>query len=115
MIGVFTKYDIAPPILLFKMAKAFLALFGINNFVENFTDTKELLAAQVFEFYLHRTAEDAQDIFKSSLALVPNFLHTTLQSGPAAGFSSQILALSNLSRQAQTTLANCREVLDFML
>lgn len=115
MIGVFTKYDIAPPILLFKMAKAFLALFGINNFVENFTDTKELLTAQVFEFYLHRTAEDVQGIFKSGLALVPNFLRTTLQNGPAAGFSNQILALSNLSRQAQTTLANCREVLDFML
>lgn len=115
MIGVFTKYDIAPPILLFKMAKAFLALFGINNFIENFTDTKELLAAQVFEFYVHRTAEDVRGIFKSGLALAPNFLRTAISQGPASGFASQISALANLSQQAQTALANCREVLEIML
>lgn len=115
MIGVFTKYDIAPPILLFKMAKAFLALFGINNFVENFTDTKELLAAQVFEFYVYRTAEDVRGIFKSGLALAPNFLRTTFREGPASGFASQISALANLSQQAQTVITNCREVLEIML
>lgn len=115
MIGVFTKYDIAPPILLFKMAKAFLALFGINNFIENFTDTKELLATQVFEFYLHRTAEDVREIFVGGLSLVPNFLRVSLRSGPTSGIASQISALSKLSHQAETTLANCREVLDFML
>lgn len=115
MIGVFTKYDIAPPILLFKMAKAFLALFGINNFIENFTDTKELLATQVFEFYVHRTAEDVRGIFESGLALAPNFLRATFQEGPTAGFASQISALASLSQQAQTALANCREVLEIML
>lgn len=115
MIAIFTKYDIAPPILLFKMAKAFLALFGINNFVENFTDTKQLLAAQVFEFYLQRTAADVQDILGRGLALIPSFLQATLRQGPVSGLASQIPALSNLSRQAQTALTNCREFFDFML
>lgn len=115
MIGVFTKYDVAPPILLFKMAKAFLALFGINNFIENFTDTKELLARQVLEYYLTRTADDVRGVFTSGLALVPNFLRATLSQGPVQGLTSQVTALSDLSRQAQTALANCREALEIML
>lgn len=114
MIGVFTKYDIAPPILLFKMAKAFLALFGINNFIENFTDTQQLLAEQVLEFYLHRTVEDVRGVFTSGLALAPQFFQTTLRHGPVHGFASQLSALSSLSQQAQTTFANCREVLELI-
>lgn len=115
MIAVFTKYDIAPPILLFKMAKAFLALFGINNFIDNLTDTKELLAAQVYEFYITQTVNDVHDIFSSGLALVPNFFQAVLCDGPAAALAGEIPALASLGERAQSILTNCREILEIML
>lgn len=70
MIGVFTQYNIAPPPILFKMAKAFLALFGINNFIKNSMDTESLLAKQVTEFYLETLWKD---LHRQVLSTVQNF------------------------------------------
>lgn len=58
MINVFTQYNISPPEILYKMAKAFLALFGINNFIANSLDTESLLARQVTEYYLEMLLGD---------------------------------------------------------
>lgn len=58
MINVFTQYNISPPEILFKMAKAFLALFGINNFIANSLSTEALLAQQVTEYYLETLLGD---------------------------------------------------------
>lgn len=57
MIGLFTQYDVAPPMLLYEMAKAFVALYGIGNVVDNSVSTNELLAEQITEFYVRRAAD----------------------------------------------------------
>lgn len=60
MIGLFTQYDVAPPMLLFEMAKAFVALYGMGNVVNNNVNTNELLAEQITEFYIRRAADGIQ-------------------------------------------------------
>ncbi len=114
MIMVFTQYDIAVPDFLFKMAKAFLALFGLNTIMGNQVDTKTLLAEQVAEFYLTRTVDDVKGIFRSGLRLVPDFFQTSLRQGITHGLSSQLSSLAALSQQCQTTLQNCHEALELL-
>lgn len=114
MIGIFTQYNIAPPRFLFKMAKAFLALFGLNTIMDNSTNTKTLLAQQVTEFYLSRTAGDFQDILKSGLRLAPDFLKTTLQKGPIVGVSDSFSEILKLSNQFQTASSHFHEVLELL-
>ena len=112
MMMIFTQHDIAPPRFLFKMAKAFLALFGLNTIMENHVGAEKLLAHQITEFYFSRTVNDVRTIFNSGLQLAPNFLHTTLQEGIGQGLSQQFSQLTDFSQQCQTALQNCREVLD---
>lgn len=112
MIGIFTQYDIAPPQFLFKMAKAFLALFGLNTIMNNSINTKTLLAQQVTEFYLSRTAGDFQDILKSGLRLAPGFLKTTLREGPIVGISDSFSGILELSNQFQAASSHFHEVLE---
>ncbi len=57
MIGLFTQYDVAPPMLLYEIAKAFVALYGMGNVVDNSVSTNELLAEQITEFYVRRAAD----------------------------------------------------------
>ena len=60
MIGLFTQYDIAPPVLLFEMAKTFVALYGMGNVVGNDISTNELLAEQITEYYIRQAADGIQ-------------------------------------------------------
>lgn len=112
MIGIFTQYDIAPPRFLFKMAKAFLALFGLNTIMNNIADTKTLLAQQITEFYLSRTAGDFRNLLKSGLQLAPNFFKTTLHEGPTAGISSSFPEILSLSDKFQIASSHFHEVLE---
>lgn len=112
MINVFTKYDIAPPTVLFKTAKAFMALFGINNFIANVVDTKSLLAAQVQEYYLRRTAADFRRVMQTGLGLLPEFVNVSLQHGLTAGLAAQLQNLEQLNRQIGEACNHCREVVD---
>lgn len=114
MIGIFTQYDIAVPSFLFKMAKAFLALFGMNTITNNLADTKSLLAEQVAEYYIRRSCNDVKHTFITGLQLAPKFLKSSLQGGLAQGISSQLTELNNFSKQCQTTLLNCQETLELL-
>lgn len=60
MIGLFTQYDVAPPMLLFEMAKTFVALYGMGNVVGNDISTNELLAEQITEYYIRKAADGVQ-------------------------------------------------------
>ena len=57
MMNLYTRYDIEPPEITYKLGKAFLALYGINNFIGNTTNTRELLAQQIVEYYLNRASD----------------------------------------------------------
>ena len=113
MINLYTHYNIEPPEITYKLGKAFLALYGMNNFIQNDTNTKDLLAPQIVEFYLRRAVDDTTSIFTSGLEILPDFLTTAADKGIISGFSEQILKLDSLKQQLRTTLEHCDEVLAF--
>lgn len=112
MVNVFTKYNISPPEATFKMAKAFMALSGISNFTDNLTDTQSLLAAQVTEYYVTRTAEDFQNLLRGGLQILPRFVQTSCRYGLVAGIGSQIQDFVSLHQQAVEAFDNCREIFE---
>ncbi len=114
MIGIFTQYNIAVPSFLFKMAKAFLALFGLNTITGGFADTKDLLAAQITEFYILRSCDDAKNILQSILSLAPKFLTATIEGGLVHGLVQEVAELSHFSNQCQSVLKNCQEIFDLL-
>lgn len=113
MMNIFIYYNISPPEIFFKMAKAFVALFGIGVFSENFANTKQLLAAQITEFYLQRSLNDLRQVGLCSARLLPNFLSQALRDGPIRAVSDQIYALDDLHRQISTTWRHGLEVLEY--
>ncbi len=113
MMNLYTHYNIEPPEITYKLGKAFLALYGMNNFIQNDTNTKDLLAPQIVEFYLRRAVDDTTSIFTSGLEILPDFLTTAADKGIISGFSEQILKLDSLKQQLRTTLEHCDEVLAF--
>lgn len=114
MIGIFTQYNISVPNFLFKMAKAFLALFGMNTITGNLASTKTLLASQVVEYYVMRSCDDVQATLRAGLCILPNFLKTSLQNGLAQGVANQFAELAHFGNQCQTTLAHCQETLELL-
>lgn len=111
MMNIFTKYNLSPPIVFFKMAKAFLALFGINNFVGNFADTKSLLTSQIAEFYLQETIDRMQNLVTEGLQILPNLLHNSLENGLVAGLASQAEPINELSQSFAGVIDNCRDLM----
>lgn len=112
MMMIFTQHDIAPPAFLFKMAKAFLALYGLGTITNNYIDTEALLSQQVAEFYMSRTVKDICGLFKTGLIMAPKILTSTIRSGPSAGFSEQLSNLINFNHECQYALQNCSELLE---
>lgn len=111
MIGVFTQHNIAPPQILFKMAKAFVTLFGINTFVGNALDTEGLLTTQVAEFYVERTLRDVRRVVYSGWQIVPQLVTTTLSDGPTKGLAESLVGLGRLSGEVSQLAENCGELL----
>lgn len=114
MINVFTRYNIAPPTILFKAAKAFLALFGINNFIENRTTTKELLMTQIAEFYLQRTVNEVKSIFDNGWQILPDFLEQSSKSGLISALAAELPHFQNIHREAKVFCEHCAEALEFV-
>lgn len=111
-IGIFTQHNIAVPDFLFKMAKAFLALYGMNTITNNLVDTKSLLAQQVADYYIRRTTKDVKNILTTGIKMAPDFLTTTLHQGIVTGLTGQVGALAEFSRCCQVAATNCGEMLD---
>lgn len=114
MMNVFVGYNVSPPPVVFKMAKAFFALYGINNFTENLRDTESLLAQQVTEYYLRRTAQDFHNILHSGLRLAPNLLNNTLRNGPITALASEISMLQDFTTQLSKTSNHYHEALSLL-
>lgn len=114
MIGIFTKYDVAPPKILFKMAKAFIALFGIATFTGNTIATRDLLLEQVTEFYIRRTGNDFRDLLRGGLAFLPSLVHDSFTTPPAQNLAHYFLSLSDLNQQLTTTLEHLQEIMDLV-
>lgn len=114
MIGVFTQYNMAVPPFLFKMAKAFLALFGLGMITGNIADTKSLLADQVADFYLRRAVNDVREVCRDGLCLAPRLMKTTFLYGPLGGISASLNSLAAFGKQLQVAAENCHEAIDLL-
>lgn len=114
MMNIFTGFNMSPPPVFFKMAKAFLALFGINTFIDNYTDTKTLLASQLAEYYIGRTVDDFRTLTETGIKLLPNFFNRGLKQGISRSIAGGIDDLSLLHQRATVALKNCGEVIDLL-
>lgn len=114
MINLFIKYDIDPPHVLFKMAKAVVALNGINNFTNNDINTEELLLQQITEYYISRTMNDFGDIVKSGVEILPNFLKNTMKKGLTSSIAEEIISLGNLNKKVMKAVENFNETLEYL-
>ena len=114
MIGIFTKYDVAPPKILFKMAKAFIALFGITTFTGNTIATRELLLEQVTEFYIRRTGNDFKNLLHDGLTFLPSLICGSATTPPSQNLANHFLRLSDLNQQLTVTLNHLQEVMELV-
>lgn len=108
MINIFTRYNLSPPIVFFKMAKAFLAIFGINNFIGSLSDTKELLLSQITEFYLQEMFDEAKNILTGGLEVLPNLMKDSLEGGLVRGLSKQLRPICELQKKFTNLTENFR-------
>lgn len=114
MINLFTKHNIEPPHILFKMAKAFVALNGISNFSNNHMNTEELLIKQIIEYYISRTMNDFEEIIKTGVVMIPTFLKNTMQKGLTTSITEEIISLGNLNKKVIKAIENFNETLEYL-
>lgn len=114
MIFVFTRFNVNPSPVFYKMAKAFVSLGGIDTFIENNTSTKNLLAEMVIEFYVDRTMKDIKDITHTSVNLLPTFIENTFKDGLTKGISEHFIAISELHNKMGNALKHFEEVKNFL-
>ncbi len=113
MMNLYTRYNIEPPEITYKMGKTFLALYGMNNFIENTVNTEDLLGPQLVEYYVNQIGTDITNLVASGLDTLLDFLTTTCEKGFVCGLTEQIVRLNGLKNQFAVTLEHCDEALSF--
>lgn len=111
MIGVFTKYNVNPPKVLFKLAKCFVAIYGINNFSNNNLMAEKLLYEQITHYYVNRTIKDFKEVISIGVNLVPNLFIKTIQNGFVKGVADEINLVHNFNNKLEKTISNCNEII----
>lgn len=111
MINICIKYEIVPPNYLFRMAKAFVCLNGINAFSNNLTVAKELLKEQVIEFFINRNLKDYKDIIEDSIKFVPEIVESTYKYGLVKGLAKQMVQVESLYKDLEKTFKNYKEMI----
>lgn len=114
MIFVYTKYNLEPDPIFYKMAKAFIALFGMNTFTENLKSTEELLVKQIVEFYVHRTITDIKELTDAGITFLPKLVQNTFKEGLAKSLANQVLEISTIQKKVSDSFQHFEEVLQFM-
>lgn len=114
MIFVYTKHNLEPDPIFYKMAKAFVALFGINTFSENIKTTEELLMKQIIEFYVTRTMTDVKELTNAGITFLPSFIKNTLEKGLTKSISEQVVAMSEISKKMKKALNHADEMVGLL-
>ncbi len=81
MVNICLLYNVAPPEFLYKMAKAFICLNGINYLIENDTSIIDLLKKETFEYLITKYIKDSIGLTIKSLDIAPHLLKSTLKHG----------------------------------
>jgi len=113
MINLYTGFNIDAPSILYKMAKAFVALYGLNMLLENDTSTEDLLKEQIIEFYMSQITEDMKNLTKEGMAFIPNFIHDACHNGLVKTISSQIIQFEQFHKKISSSLNKWQELLSF--
>lgn len=114
MVNLFISYNVDPPHVVYKMIKTFIALNGINQFTSNDANTEDILLKQIIEYYINRTVSDIDDIMKSGIKILPNFIKNTIQKGIAASISEEIINLNQLNEKIGQAVENFNETLEYL-
>ena len=114
MIEIYTKFNIEPYPNLYKMAKAFVSLFGINTIFKNSKSTEQLLGKQIAEFYVNRTISDIKNITNTGINILPHFIKTTLEQGLSKGITEQIISIGKFHEQVKSTLGHADEIIQLL-
>lgn len=112
MIFVFTKFNVNPSPVFYKMAKAFVALGGIDTFLKNNTSTEKLLSQMIVEFYVNRTMTDIQEITQEGIQFLPNFIKNALDNGLTKSITDQIMTISSLHKKMKNTINHIDEIIN---
>lgn len=113
MIFTFTKFNVDPEPIFYKMAKTMVAIFGMNTFLENTESTEQLLFKQIVDFYVSRIMNDVKEVTESSISFLPNFIKNTFEKGLTKSIADQIVSLSNLNKKVNESVKHFDEVLSF--
>lgn len=113
MIFTFIKFNVNPAPVFYKMAKAFIALYGINTFLENIESTEELLYQQIIEYYVTRTMTDIKEITHAGITFLPTFIKNTFEKGLTKSISEQVVTLSSINKKVSESLNHLEEVIYF--
>lgn len=113
MVFVFTKHNVAPPEVLFKLAKAFIALNGLSDITKNRINTEELLIEQITEYYVNRTFTDVNETLRQGINLLPNLMKNIMEKGLIKGVSQEVIALNKLHSKVESTINNFEEILTY--
>lgn len=113
MIFIFTKFNVNPSPVFYKMAKAFVALGGMDTFLENNKSTEQLLSKMVVEFYVDRTMNDLKEITHTSINLLPTFVKNTFEGGLVKGLTEQFVAINELHNKVGDAFIHFKEVKNY--
>lgn len=114
MVNLFTTHNVDPPHVVYKMVKTFIALNGINQFTGNDSNTEEILLKQIIEYYINRTMSDFDDIMRSGIKVLPNFIKNTIQKGIATSISEEIINLNTLNKKIGKAVENFTEAIEYL-
>ncbi len=114
MIMVYTKFNATPPKIFYKMAKTFVALFGMTTFLKNTKTTEELLQKQIIDFYVTRTMTDIKEITSSSIHLLPTLFKNLLTKGITKSITEQMIELSEMQKKMTNATAHAGEIIELI-
>lgn len=113
MIFIFTKFNINPNAIFYKMAKAFVSLYGMNTFLEDTESTEKLLYEQIVNFYVSRTMDDIKEIANTGITFLPQFIQNTVKKGLTKSVAEQIVTLSHFNKKVNEFVHHFDEILSF--
>lgn len=110
MMCIYPKYNIEPDPIFYKMAKAFVALFGMNTFLENNKSAEDLLQSLLIDFYIRRAIFDVKDFTNTGLSFLPKFIKNTMKKGMTQSIPEQIFATKQIHDKMRRFTKHTEEI-----
>lgn len=114
MINVCWKYEFVPPNFLFRMAKAFVCLNGINGFSKNITGAIDLLQQQVMEYMIERSLKDCENIAIHGLKVAPRVWNHMLKYGLVKTIAKETSISKKFESDVQSSIEHLKEIVQMI-